>query len=117
VSRKAASYGQAGKLLNVALKVYVYYCRLPSPQAAQKLLPFLHGAVDTLMMEHLKKSFPQVHVPATTIEAVDKVQYFTLQAMIKRDIESEFGASILPVQWDDIMWCRLNRTDPYFHPS
>jgi hypothetical protein len=52
---RTASYGQAAKVFDVALKVYVYYCDLPDYESAAKLMPLLHSAVDTLMMKNLKK--------------------------------------------------------------
>jgi hypothetical protein len=33
------SYGEAAKVLDVAAKVYVYYCALPSPEVATRLIP------------------------------------------------------------------------------
>jgi len=106
---RAASYGQAAKVLNVALKVYVYYCNLPDCETATKLLPMLHCAVDTVMMEHLKKKYPKQNLKAETIEAVTKEDYLLLKRMVRRHIEDEFDKSILPVHYDDIMWYRLNR--------
>ena len=87
---RAASYGQAAKVFNVALKVYVYYCNLPDYETAAKLLPMLHCAVDTPMMEHLKKKYPKENLKAKTIEAVSKSDYVVLQKMVKQHIEDEF---------------------------
>src|SRR4030042_1467258 len=49
------SYGQAAKVLDVALKVIVYYCRLPQASIAAKLVPRLHSPVDTPLMLYLKR--------------------------------------------------------------
>ena len=106
---RPASYGQAAKVFNVALKVYVYYCNLPDCDSAAKLLPMLHSAVDTLMMENLKKKYSNEKVKTETIQAVGKSDYAVLQKMVKRHIEDEFDKKILPVHYDDIMWYRLNR--------
>jgi len=106
---RAASYGQAAKVFDVALKVYVYYCNLPDCESAAKLLPVLHGAVDTLMMKNLKKNYPKENIKAETVEAVDKSDYVALQKLVTKHIEAEFNNMILPVQYDDIMWHRLNR--------
>ena len=106
---RAASYGQAAKVFDVALKVYVYYCNLPDYESAAKLLPMLHSAVDTLMMENLIKRYPKENIKTETIEAVGKSDYIVLQKMVKQHIEDEFDKNILPVHYDDIVWYRLNR--------
>ena len=69
----------------------------------------LHCAVDTLMMEHLKKKYPKENLKAKTIEAVSKTDYVVLQKMVKQHIEDEFDKPLLPVQYEDIMWYGLNR--------
>ena len=106
---RAASYGQAAKVFNVALKVYVYYCNLPDYETATRLQPMLHCAVDTLMMGHLKKKYPKENLEAKTIEAVSKSDYVVLQKMVKQHMEDEFDKPLLPVQYEDIMWYGLNR--------
>ena len=106
---QSASYGHAAKVFDIAGKVYVYYCHLPGCESAAKLLPVLHGAVDTLIMKNLKKEYPKENIKAETIEAVSKSEYFALQKLVAKHIEDEFKSLILPVQYDDIMWHRLNR--------
>jgi hypothetical protein len=106
---QAASYGQAAKVFDVALKVYVYYCNLPDRESAAKLLPMLHSAVDTRMMKNLKEKYPMENVKAETIEAIGKSDYVVLQKMVHQHIKDEFDKSILPVHNDDIVWYRLNR--------
>ena len=86
---RASSYGQAAKVFDVALKVYVYYCNLPDFEFAAKLLPALHGAVDTLMMKNLKKEYPKEDIKSETIEAVGKSEYFALQKLLGRYASSE----------------------------
>jgi hypothetical protein len=106
---RSASYGQAGKVFNIVLKVYVYYCHYPNDNAAAKLLPLLHAGIDTLMMRDLKKRYPLENIIAETIEAVDELEYAVLQRLVNQHIEDEFENLITPVQWDDIMWYRVNR--------
>jgi hypothetical protein len=105
---KNTSYGQAAKIFDIVVKVYVYYCRLPSPEVAERLLPFLNGAVDTPIMKHLKSKFKEPPISATTIEEVDKKTYKMLQSFITIDIR-ENRNNIHPVQYDDIKWYELNR--------
>jgi hypothetical protein len=106
---RSASYGQAAKVFNVAGKVYFYYCHLPDCESATKTLPVLHAAVDTVMMKNLKRKYPKNNIKAETVEAVTKLEYISLQKLIARHIEDEFNNLIFPVQYDDIMWRRLNR--------
>ncbi|MCL5745571.1 MAG: hypothetical protein M1541_16875 [Acidobacteria bacterium] len=95
----ACSYGQAAKVLDVAAKVYVYYCGLPSAEIANRLIPLLHAALDTKMMEHLG-------VSASLLE-IDRRAYADLQARAVRAIGD---SGIHPVQYDDVIWRRLNRS-------
>jgi len=107
----SASYGQGAKVLDVVLKVFVHYCCLPSPEAAEKIQKWLNAAVDTNMMKHLK-SMPNAEassITATSIEDVTEKTYHRLQELVREDIEHNFQSPILPVEWDDIMWRRLNR--------
>lgn len=93
-----SSYGHAAKVLDIAVKVYVYYCAQPSPDAAQRLVPMLHAALDTEMMQRLCPKSPE------RIQEVDRVEYERLQALVTLEI-GESG--IHPVQYDDIVWRRL----------
>jgi len=104
-----ASYGQGAKVLDVALKVYVYYCRLPDPKTAEQTAKWLHAAIDTEMLKHLKKY--DKGIPDSEAKVVDKDTYGTLQELVRRDIKRRFKDSILPVQWDDIVWRELNNKD------
>ena len=61
-----ASYGHAAKVLDIVLKVYVYYSHQPSCQAATRLMMLLHGAVDTPILKHLRRRYPKANVSATT---------------------------------------------------
>jgi len=105
----SASYGQGAKVLDIAVKVYVHYCKLPDPQTAQRILPFLHGAIDTRIMNHLKQRYPITTNAPSTIHAIDKQLYRVLQGLVERDIKESFRSEIHPVHYDDIMWNRLNR--------
>ena len=106
-----ASYGQGAKVLDIALKVFVYYCQLPDPETAKRTIRWLNAAIDTKMLSHLKKKQDtDLPVRATTIEEIDLRTYATLQGLVRRDIDHSFSGRILPVQWGDIMWRRLNRS-------
>jgi hypothetical protein len=104
-----ALYGHAAKLLDVTLKVYVYYSSLPNKNATVTLLPFLNSAIDNPILKHLKASFPNEYIPSKTVEQIDENSYKKLQQLIKSDIKTNFNNEIFPTQYDDIMWYRLNR--------
>ena len=104
-----ALYGHAAKLLDVSLKVYVYYSSLPNMHTAETLTPFLNTAIDNPILLHLKKSFPSEYISAKTVEQIDESTYEKLQKLIRSDIKKNFNNDILPTQYDDIMWNRLNR--------
>lgn len=102
-------YGHAAKLLDVSLKVYVYYSGLPEKNTSELLLPFLNTAIDNPILKHLKTSFPNENISSKTVEQIDKNTYKKLQKLIKADIKTSFNNDIVPTQYDDIMWYRLNR--------
>jgi hypothetical protein len=104
-----ASYGHGAKVLDIASKVYVHYCGMPDAKTAKIVLPFLHGAIDTPILKDLKKRFPSEAISASTIEGINEDDYETLQQLVARDIREQFEGSILPVQYDDIQWRKLNR--------
>jgi hypothetical protein len=51
------SYGQAQKALNVFLKVYVDWAKRPNKELADKLAPFLHVPLDSLLMRFIAREF------------------------------------------------------------
>ena len=44
-----------------------------------------------------------------TMKLINKEDYDLLQKVIRQDIRDSFNDDILPMQYDDIMWRRLNR--------
>ena len=114
-TEEPSSYGHAAKVLDLALKVYVYYCKMPSPAKAESLTARLNGAIDTPILRHLfkklentyRESFPPHYL--WTIKMIDKESYDLLQKVIRQDIKDSFDGDVLPVQYDDIMGRRLDR--------
>jgi hypothetical protein len=86
----------------------VYYCQLPDAKTAKALTPFLHGAVDTPILTNLRERY-EGQITATTIEKISEADYQSLQKLIEQHIKDEFKTAIRPVQYDDVMWSRLNR--------
>jgi hypothetical protein len=93
------SYGHGAKVIDIAAKVYVYYCEQPSAEVARRVVPMLHCALDTPMMLLLDTA-------KTTIQEVDQQEYEQLQVLVSSKI---VGQGIYAVQYDDIMWRRLQR--------
>lgn len=107
-----ASYGHGAKVLDIALKVMVYYCRLPDHQKAETLIPMLRCGIDTPIFKHLMQKFDggkTVPVYILTIKDIGEGLYPALQEMVVSDIRDSFNGSLHPVQYDDVMWRQLNR--------
>ncbi len=105
-----SSYGHAAKVLDVATKVYVYYCTQPSAQVAQRIVPFLHGAIDVLIMGDLRNSkHATTRIRATSIQEVDRIAYQALQSVVSAKARER---KMHPVQLEDILFRKLNRKDP-----
>jgi hypothetical protein len=51
------SYGQGQKAINVFLKLYVDWAKLPKHSIAMQLLPFLHVPLDKIIMKTLSKVY------------------------------------------------------------
>ena len=114
-TEESSSYGHAAKVLDLALKVYVYYCKMPSPAKAESLMPRLNGAIDTPILRLLFKKLEDVYGESFpphylwTIKMIDKENYDLLQKIIRQDIRDSFKDKLSPVQYDDIMGRRLDR--------
>ena len=109
VSIHKSSYGQAAKVLDIAAKVYVHYCAKPSPDVALTLAPMLHGALDNQIIKHLIARFPCAGISSENLEDVDREKYDKLQSLLHKEILENFYSAIHPVEYDDIMFRRLNR--------
>ena len=52
---KRVSYGEAQKAVNVFLKVYVDWAKLPNQRSADLLSPFLHVPLDSVVMGRVRR--------------------------------------------------------------
>src|SRR4030042_737140 len=108
-TEELSSYGHAGKVLDLALKVYIYYCKMPSPAKAELLTPRLNGVIDTPILRHLFKRLENIYGRPSpphylwTIKMINEEDYDLLQKALRQEIRDSFDARILPVQYDDIM--------------
>jgi hypothetical protein len=114
-SGELSAYGHAAKVLDLALKVYVYCCSMPDQAKAEVLTPMLNGAIDTKIIRHLYKKLDDIYRESYpphylwTIKMIGKEDYYLLQKVIRQDIRDSFDNDILPVQYDDIMGRDLYR--------
>lgn len=53
------AYGHAQKPINVFLKVYVDWAKLPDRSLAETLVPFLHVPLDSLLMKFISREFSE----------------------------------------------------------
>lgn len=107
----AASYGHAAKMFDVCAKVWFHYCKMPDHQTAQRVTPYLHGAIDTPILRRLKGEFPEHGVEATTIARINEIDYRCLQGLAQRDRMKNYPRASLMVEYDDLVWSDLSRRD------
>jgi len=75
----------------------------------------LNGTIDTHILRYLYRKLEDIkgkpYPPhySWTIKVINKEDYELLQKVIRQDIRDSFGDNISPVQYDDIMWRRLDR--------
>jgi hypothetical protein len=100
---KEPSYGQAAKVVDIAMKVLVCYCRLPNERVAQIVAPKLHGAIDTVILKRIKKEY-KVARGIFTISRIKKVVYAEIQSLLKEKANQK-GCS--PIEYDDWLWRKL----------
>lgn len=112
--KNSASYGQVAKTLDVVLKVVIYYCHLPNCGKARVISKWLNPAVDTKMMAFLGKYLKKRNYQAPnewprTVRQVEETTYEKIQDTVRKFIEDAHHGKILPIQFDDIYWNKLNR--------
>jgi len=99
------SYGQAAKVLDVALKVMIYYCYLPQASVAAKLVPRLHSPIDTPIMLYLKRKY-HIGKGLFTLSHVNKKAYNGFQSLLSKEAKD---AGCSAVEYDDSLWRKLSR--------
>lgn len=108
----AASYGHAAKLLDICAKVWFYYCDLPSAKVAARIQPWLHIAIDTPILNYLRRNYKSSNISARHIGDIDEADYVKLQTLANDDRLKNCEAALLAVQYDDILWYALNKPAP-----
>lgn len=71
------SYGQAQKPLNVFLKVYVDWAKQPTRELADKLLPWLHVPLDSVLMKFTRREFKTEYEARITALRQQRIERLT----------------------------------------
>ena len=77
-SNSSVSFGQAQKPINVFYKVYVDWARKPDENTRNKILPFLHVPLDSILMKTIKKKYSQWYKENIKCLIKDSQQEFSL---------------------------------------
>jgi hypothetical protein len=101
------SYGQAQKGLNVFLKVYVDWAKLPSLEISEKITEFLHCPLDRVVMKTIKKRekilFREFgNLPCDLKNIITYEQYINWQYLIDRILQEkdiEQKRTLIDVIW------------------
>jgi hypothetical protein len=110
------SYGQAQKPLNVFMKVYVDWAKLPSRELAEKLTPALHCPLDSVVMKFIKREFADAyeervglvrrHKLDRVAERAREIAGSSSRAVAKRIVGNEFSLAAIDkdiyLQWQDL---------------
>lgn len=56
--KKKCSIGQAQKAINVFLKVYIDWAKLPNRRTAHRLVQYIHVPLDSILMKSILRRFP-----------------------------------------------------------
>jgi hypothetical protein len=100
------SYGQAAKVVDIAMKVLVGYCRLPNERTARLIAPRLHAAIDNkILREHLKKK------GISSLGEINEALYAELQSRLSKEAKHK---SCSPIEYDDWLWRKYNVAKPDF---
>jgi len=101
------SYGQAQKGLNVFLKVYVDWARLPSLEISNTIVKFLHCPLDSVVMKTIKKRERDIYLDYGNLQCDLKristyEQYISWQKLIDEILEKkEIGLKRTLI---DVIW-------------
>ena len=103
---KGCSYGQAQKPVNVFLKVYVDWAKLPSQEFSEKLIGFLHVPLNSIIMKTIKERFPNdfnnvvrptYNLFSLSLSNMNKEQYLAWQNLLRQIYPSK--PLLLDVAW------------------
>lgn len=102
------SWGHAAKVFDIATKVFVYFCNLPSHAQADQILRWLNAAIDTPILESLQDDFTEKYstLRSVRLNTMKREEYERLQHLIKQKAAED---DILSVEWEELTWRRLNR--------
>jgi hypothetical protein len=102
---KTPSFGQAAKVLDIAMKVIIGYCRLPNEMNAPLIEAGLYGAIDTPILHYLKRKYG-VAKGVFSLSQIDQALYYEIQSYLVNEAKSK---GCLPIAYDDWKWRNLSR--------
>ncbi len=102
------SWGHAAKVFDISMKVFIYFCGLPSRTQTANILPWLNGAIDSPILKRLRKDFTGEYstLKSVTLKTMDKNQYDLVQHLMRNKAKKK---RLLLVEWEEMMWRSLNR--------
>lgn len=102
------SFGQAAKVVDIVLKVCIYYCEIPGKNKSKIIAKLLNSPIDTPILEYIKNKYKkEENINAKSINEIEEETYKKIQKLIRHEIKREYYGIILPVQWDDMKWREL----------
>jgi hypothetical protein len=113
-SNQAASYGQAAKVIDIAMKYFVNYHHFTDTLMISKLKPRLHCGIDNLVLHHLRKRYPDACKNVSSLKDIDKATYARLQAYLNEEAAAK---GLMPIDYDEQLWKRLKKAKRHFHLS
>ena len=105
-----SSYGQMAKIVDIVMKVSFYYCHFQDCRSSRKIQIWLNAAIDNAMMAELKKRYAlETEKWPESLEEVDRRTYSSIQQIVRKCIRDNHDHTMIPVQFDDVLWRELNR--------
>lgn len=85
---KSISYGQGQKPVNVFLKVYVDWAGLPVDKIADRLRPYLHVPLDSVVMRyvrgHFRQQYNEFSLRLKSLAGIEKIDYYSWQQCFRK---------------------------------
>ena len=84
--RRKVSFGEAAKIVDMSLKVYVYLCKMPDTHTSVRLVNFLNCPIDNNNLEWLKKhakegrdAFEEIN----SLADIHEIEYYNVQRALR----------------------------------
>jgi len=115
--RRRLSYDQAQKPINVFLKVYVDWAKLPNRSCAARVSPLLHVPLDSILMDRVRREHRELHeqIVAPAYRRADEWPSDLRLAIVNRHMYLSWrgcsvGSDPIGLFDLDVIWLRAPRT-------